>query len=239
MCGRYVLTGVAEIAERYQIAQLTFDLAPRYNIAPGQENPVVVVDEGARQLELMKWGLVPSWSKTAKMEYPTFNARAEGIDTKSTFRGPLRQRRCLVPATGFYEWSGKGAKKQPYFIHLKEDALFSFAGLYDRCALPDGEVLHTYTIITTTPNAAVAPLHDRMAVILRPEDEEEWLDPTVTDAHQVMRLLAPYPAEALALYPVTSRVNSVHNEGPDLLAPLQVAQMTLGADAPGARAASK
>ena len=226
MCGRYVLISVQELAERYHLTQLVLDLEsgmlePRYNIAPGQFAPVVRIRDGASHLDLMKWGLVPAWSKSPKLDFPTFNARAEGLDVKATFRGPLRTKRCLVPADGFYEWSGTGKKKQPYFISRPDHALFSFAGLYDVYRQPDGTDLLSYTIITTTPNATIQPLHDRMAVILPPEDEEEWLDPTVTDPLQVMRLLKPAPAELLTLYPVAPLVNSVHHEGAELIRPLE------------------
>ncbi len=224
MCGRYALfhVGPAHIADfraRYQVDQLTLDLAPRYNIAPGQDAPVIVVDDtGAHKVHMMRWGLVPAWSKTHHPEYPTFNARAEGLEQRAAFRGPLRQRRCLVPADGFYEWSGTG-KKQAYFIQRRDEQTFSFAGLYDRYRQADGQWLESFTIITTTPNATIAPIHTRMAVILDPADEEEWCDPTVTDAAQVTRLLRPSEDDLLRVYSVGPRVNNARNEGADLLAP--------------------
>ncbi len=210
---------IADFRARYHLTQLTLDLAPRYNIAPGQDALVVVVDvTGAHTARMMRWGLVPAWSKTPKPEYPTFNARAEGLEQRAAFRGPLRQRRCLVPADGFYEWSGT-TKKQAYFIQRRDEHTFSFAGLYDRYQQADGQWLESFTIITTTPNATIAPIHTRMAVILRPADEEEWGDPTITDAAQVTRLLRPCDDDVLRVYPVGPRVNNVRNEGADLLAP--------------------
>lgn len=220
MCGRYALSQVAELPARFGLGQLTLDLAPRYNIAPGQFAPVILQAGDERRAEVMRWGLVPAWSREAQPGYATFNARAEGIAAKPAFRGPIRRQRCLVPADGFYEWRKDDARKQPYYIHRTDGALFAFAGLYDRYRQPDGEILQTYTIITTTPNALIAPLHHRMAVVLPPADEDEWLDPAVTDPEQIARLLRPSAPDVLAAYPVGRLVNDGRREGPELIAPL-------------------
>jgi putative SOS response-associated peptidase YedK len=221
MCGRYVLRHSAqEIQQRFDVDDFAEALEPRYNIAPTQQMPVIVQRGDKRQMQAMRWGLVPSWMKEPNASLSTFNARAEGIAEKPMYRGPIRRQRCLVPADGFYEWtpSASGSKKQPYFIHLRDNELFAFAGLYDHWRAPDGSDLWSYTIITGEPNAVLAPLHHRMAVILRREDEEEWLDPGITDPFQVMRLLKPYPADDMEAYPVAPLVNNARNDAPEMVA---------------------
>ena len=223
MCGRYVLHHSAqEVQARFGLVTSLSEVSPRYNAAPTQQLPVIVARGEARRLEWMRWGLVPSWAKEINPAVSTFNARAEGISEKPMYRGPIRRQRCLVPADGFYEWRAAGKHKQPYFIHRADDALFAFAGLYDRYRQPDGTDLWSYTIITTEPNAEIAPLHHRMAVILRPEDEEEWLAPEVTDPLQVMRLLRPYPDGELAVYPVSTLVNNARQDAPEMIAPISL-----------------
>lgn len=220
MCGRYALHHTAqEIQQRFALEGLIGALEPRYNIAPTQVLPVIVQHGEARTAQEMRWGLVPSWAKEPNLSLSTFNARAEGIADKPMYRGPIRRQRCLVPADGFYEWQPTGGKKQPYFIRMKDDSLFAFAGLYDHWRQPDGTDLWTYTLITGEPNAVVAPLHHRMVVILRREDEAEWLDPGITDPFQVTRLLTPYPAEAMEAYPVTTLVNNARQDAPTMIAP--------------------
>jgi putative SOS response-associated peptidase YedK len=169
------------------------------------------------QLEWFKWGLVPFWSKEPKSGYSTINARAEGIADKPAYRKPIRSQRCLIPSDGFYEWQKTGTGKQPFYIHLKSAELFGFAGLYDIYRDRDGNELKTFTIITTEANDLVAPIHNRMPVILRAQDEAEWLDPTINDPFQVTRLLQPYPAEFMELYPVSRKVNAVANDVPEIL----------------------
>jgi putative SOS response-associated peptidase YedK len=221
MCGRYVFHQSAQAVQaRFGLSVVAGEIEPRYNAAPTQQMPVIVQHGDARGLEWMRWGLVPSWAKEIDSRVSTFNARAEGISDKPMYRGPIRRQRCLVPADGFYEWHAEGKGKQPYFIHRADDAMFAFAGLYDHYRQPDGTDLWSYTIITTTPNAEIAPLHNRMAVILRPEDEEEWLDPNVTDAMQITRLLRPYPDGELAVYPVSLRVNNARQDSPQMIAPI-------------------
>ena len=221
MCGRYVLhSSTHEIQARFGLSETIHVVEPRYNAAPTQQLPVIVQRGAERRMKWMRWGLVPSWAKAINPNVSTFNARAEGISEKPMYRGPIRRQRCLVPADGFYEWHAEGTKKQPYFIHRADDALFAFAGLYDRYRQPDGTDLWSYTIITTEPNAEIAPLHHRMAVILRPENEEEWLAPDITDPMQVARLLRPYLDGELAVYPVSSRVNNARLDGPEMIAPI-------------------
>jgi putative SOS response-associated peptidase YedK len=221
MCGRYVFHHSAqEMQARFGLEEIPEDIEARFNAAPTQNLPVIVQHGDNVQMEWMRWGLVPSWAKEIKTNVSTFNARAEGISDKPMYRGPIRRQRCLVPADGFYEWHAEGRVKQPYFIHRADDALFAFAGLYDHYRQPDGTDLWSYTIITTEPNADIKPLHNRMAVILRPEDEAEWLDPSVTDPFQVARLLRPYPDGELEVYPVSRLVNNSRHDSPEMIAPI-------------------
>lgn len=221
MCGRYVLSKPHNVVDRFAATQVKINLEPHFNIAPSQLNPIVLQEaSGEIVVDEMKWGLVPFWSKEPKAEYSTINARAEGIDTKPAYRKPIRSQRCIVPATGFFEWEKTTHGKVPFFIHLKTDELFGFAGLYDIYRDKEGHELKTFTIITTEANPLVERLHTRMPVILHRENEAEWLDREVTDAHQVLRLLKPYPAELMELYPVSRRVNSPENDEAELLTPV-------------------
>lgn len=216
MCGRYTLTNTAGMAARFKAEQPELPLKARYNVAPSQVMPVVVRNS-PNHFELMKWGLIPFWSKEPKAGYSTINARAEGIADKPAYRKPIRSQRCLIPADGFYEWQKTGTTKQPYFIHLKDEELFGFAGLYDIYRDKEGNELKTFTIITTEANELMAPIHNRMPVILRPEDEDLWLDPGVTDPQQVLDLLRPYSVKEMEAYPVSKQVNSPENDVPELV----------------------
>lgn len=218
MCGRYVLSKPHNVVDRFGVAQSKMPLEPKFNIAPSQVMPVVLQESsGEVVLEGLKWGLVPFWSKEPKAEYSTINARAEGIDTKPAYRKPIRSQRCIIPATGFYEWEKTPHGKVPHFIHLKTDEIFGFAGLYDIYRDKEGQELKTFTIITTEANSLVEKLHNRMPVILHRENEAEWLDRETTDVHQVLRLLKPYPADLMEVYPVSRRVNSPEVDEPELL----------------------
>lgn len=218
MCGRYVLSKPHNVVDRFGVAQSKMPLEPKFNIAPSQVMPVVLQESsGEVTLEGLKWGLVPFWSKEPKAEYSTINARAEGIDTKPAYRKPIRSQRCIIPATGFYEWEKTPHGKVPHFIHLKTDEIFGFAGLYDIYRNKEGQELKTFTIITTEANSLVEKLHNRMPVILHRENEAEWLDRETTDVHQILRLLKPYPADLMEVYPVSRRVNSPEVDEPELL----------------------
>ncbi len=215
MCGRYSLVPTESIAARFDVQQAQLTLAPRYNVAPSQSMPVVVRNSPNRLVE-MQWGLIPSWSKEPRAQFSTINARAETITKSPVFRGPFKSRRCLVPASGFYEWRKTDQGKQPYCIRLKDEELFAFAGLYDVWHDAEGNELSSYTVITTTPNDLVAPIHNRMPVILRQEDEDIWLDKDA-DSARLLELLVAYPAERMDAYPVSRAVNSPANEGAELL----------------------
>jgi putative SOS response-associated peptidase YedK len=217
MCGRYSLVPSDNFAGRFDIEDQQLPLLPRYNVAPSQTMPVIVSNSPNRAVE-MQWGLIPSWSKEPRVKFSTINARAETISTSPVFRGPFKSRRCLVPASGFYEWRQMNHGKQPYFIHLNSGELFAFAGLYDVWRGADGQELSTYTIITTAPNATVASIHNRMPVILRRDDEGIWLDKQ-TDSARLMSLLAPYPADEMEAYQVSRAVNDPANEDEELMQP--------------------
>ncbi len=219
MCGRYVVAGHQELSERFQLRQIPFALFPLFNAAPSQELPVVVEDDdGERTVRLMRWGLLPRWRKAGQANsVAPINARAETLLEKPMFRPLVGTKRCLVPASGFYEWQRAGGRKQPYFIHPRDGGLVGLAGLYDES--PDG--IASYAIVTTTPNELVAPLHDRMPAILRPEDEADWLSRDLTDPHAARALLRTYPAEAMVADPVSPAVNNPRNDGPELIAPVE------------------
>jgi len=221
MCGRYNFVPTENVAARFQADNQQLPLLPRYNVAPNQAMPVVVRNSPNRLVE-MRWGLIPSWSKEPQVKFSTINARAETLTTSPVFRGPFKSRRCLVPATGFYEWRKTSEGKQPYCIQLEDGGLFAFAGLYDVWHDADGNELYTYTIITTAPNDLVAPIHNRMPVILRREDEDAWLDKQA-DPARLRALLSPYPADEMAVFPVSRALNNPANEGAELMQPQLVA----------------
>ena len=228
MCGRY-----GRRADKQRIAEWmqthntdVFDdsyLAPSYNVAPQSLQPVVKLDSetGERELTVMRWGLIPFFAKDAKIAYSTINARAETVATSPVFREPMKRRRCLVPATGFYEWQALDKKsKQPWTIELVDGNLFAFAGLWDRWKdKATGQPLETYTIITTDPNELLEPIHNRMPVILSPQDYSRWLDPG-EPSQLPIDLLRPYPAEEMRAWKVSAAVGNVRNSGPELRLPV-------------------
>lgn len=219
MCGRFSIYATAqELADGTLCQRLAgYREERRYNIAPGQWVIVVRPEARERVPVLAQWGLVPTWSKEPQAGPRPINARAEGIDTKPTFRGAFRHGRCLIPASGFYEWRTLGQRKQPFFIRPRGgEGLFVFAGLLSVWAGPEGELV-TCTIITTTPNELMAPLHHRMPVLLAREEQAAWLDP---DNTQALALLRPFPSEAMEAYPVSAAVGNPRNDGPELVAPL-------------------
>jgi putative SOS response-associated peptidase YedK len=221
MCGRYRLTAKERYLRDHFGIEDDLEWAPRYNIAPSQ--PVLSVrqspTEPRRSFHLVRWGLIPFWAKDATMAFKTINAISETAAEKPAFRDPIRKSRCLLPADGFYEWQGppaqqggsktKSSPKQPYNIGLADGSVFAFAGLWDRWRSPSGEILETCTVLTTDANALVRDVHNRMPVILRPEDYELWLDPGVTDPARVVDLLKPLDARLMKKYPVSTRVNNV------------------------------
>jgi len=225
MCGRYRLSRRKQIIEEYfETAPWDDDWDPRYNIAPTQRVPVIRQHpkEPVRQISLMKWGLIPHWAKNASEAANTINARSETAAIKPAFRDPMRFRRCLIPADGFYEWARKGTSKQPYCFEVQDGDLFAFAGLWDGWKDASGNWAKTCSILTTTPNALTSAVHDRMPVILRPDAYDLWLDPGYNDVHVVSELLKPYDANAMKSYPVSVRVNRVENDDQECTQPVVI-----------------
>jgi len=220
MCGRF--THLYKWRDIHRLSTLTtpeLDFAVSYNVAPTQAAPVLRQDERGRRLDLLRWGLIPWWSKDAKIGATLINARAETLPSKPAFRSAFAARRCLVPVSGFYEWRRLDAKaKQPYYLRSAgDDEPLFLAGLWESWKDPEGERLETFTIVTTTPNELVAQLHDRMPAILDPADFGTWLDPKAS-AEALTALLRPYPAELMLSHPVSRLVNSPRNNGPECVA---------------------
>lgn len=221
MCGRYRLTAKERyIADHFDLAEGEVRWTPRYNIAPTQEVAIVRQDrkQPKRLFSLMRWGLIPSWAKDISIGFKTINAMAETAAEKAAFREALRKRRCLVPADGFYEWQKLGHKeKQPYNIGMADDSVFAFAGLWERWPDPAGTHVNSFTILTTAANPLVAGIHDRMPVILKPDDYDLWLDPGMTDPAGVADLLKPFDARLMKKYPVSTRVGNADNDDLEII----------------------
>lgn len=218
MCGRFTLVTNLELWNaRFQIEVIPFDMQPRYNIAPGQLIPAIISDHGNRRIGQLKWGLVPFWSKDEKVGYKMINAKSETLREKPAFKNLFARKRCIIPADGFYEWKKVGKEKQPMCITMKTGEPFAFAGLYDTWTSPEGEKVHSCTIITTKPNDVVADIHDRMPVILRHEDEGVWLDREKFDSDLLHSLLVPYDSNMMRAYPVPAMVGSPKNDIPECI----------------------
>ncbi len=222
MCGRYSQTQDSQtLAQAFDLPQVP-ELLPRYNVAPGQEIAVIgrANAQSPRQLKLLRWGLIPHWAKDHRIDHKLINARSETAATKPSFREALAKRRCLIPADGFYEWKKTEAGKQPFYFQMADKSPFAFAGLWERWRSPKGEVITSCTILTTPANARLAPIHDRMPVILSPAHYEQWLNPAVTDPQQLQPLMQPYDADQMTHYAVSQRVNKPGQDDPDCRAPL-------------------
>jgi putative SOS response-associated peptidase YedK len=222
MCGRFNLrTNPQRFAEFFQAAVRETDqqLLLRYNIAPTQPVLAVRLRDGDREAVPLQWGLIPSWSRDPKIGGKMINARAETVAEKPSFRTAFKRRRCLIPASGFYEWDRSTQPKQPYHITPAHGGLMAFAGLWERWSPPEGEPLESCTILTTAANQALQSLHDRMPVILLPETFSAWLDEQAVP-DDLGRLLQPAPEDFLDWRPISTRVNNVRNQGEDCIAPL-------------------
>jgi len=222
MCGRFVL--VADPNAIQQAFNLdptgVVDFAPRYNIAPTQMVPVIT-NEQPKKLSLLKWGLVPSWAKEEAIGNKMINARADGIAEKPSFRNAFKRRRCIVPASGFYEWQkGDGKAKTPMYIQVKDQDVFAMAGLWEVWNSPQGDEVHTFTIITTDANDFMASIHNRMPVILHKSDYDLWLDPKEVSADKLLPLLRPFEADKMTAYEVSRAVNTPSIDEPDLIQPV-------------------
>jgi putative SOS response-associated peptidase YedK len=219
MCGRYTITvTMEELMIRYFTNDSTIiHYAPKYNAAPMQQIPAIIHTGSSHKLGELRWGLVPSWSKDDKIGSKMINARAESLLDKPSFKRLISTRRCIIPSDGFYEWKPQGSTKQPMRIVMRDGGIFSMAGLYDIWMDPEGNKLSTCTIITTTPNKLMAEIHNRMPVILKPEDEEEWLRRDNQDVPSLMKLLKPYDEKQMNAYPVSSDVGNVRNVSEELI----------------------
>lgn len=219
MCSRYALWAVNDLGGRFLIVDPTIGFRSHFNIAPRSENPVVVAAGGRNRVLMMQWGLVPRWATDTRTMPRPVNARGETLADKPMFRQLLKENRCLVPANGFYEWKKEGSRKIPFFFHRRDNSLFSFAGLYDTWQATAGETLVSYTIITTNADDLMAPVHDRMPVILTRDGERRWLSGTLS--HDEMReILVPCTSGTLEAHPVSQRVNSTAVNDEQLIAPL-------------------
>jgi len=217
MCGRYAITTAPEAIMRwFKITGTPPNFPPHYNAAPGQDLPVIRLspETGERELGALRWGLIPYWSKDRKIAWKTINARGETVKTAPAFRSAYKSRRCLVPADAFYEWKANGKTKQPYAIATRHGHPFAFAGLWENWKDPTTqEWVRTFAIVTTKPNEVLAPLHDRMPVILESLNYDTWLD-TQRDPADLLR---PYPIDEIVTWPVSTRVNKPENDDAALL----------------------
>lgn len=232
MCGRFTSrTPAADLAEYFGVDEVVApELGARFNVAPTDEvYAVAETTDGTRRLGTFRWGLVPFWADDLKIGARMINARAEGVADKPAFRRAFERRRCIVPADGFYEWERTGGKRmQPWYIRRADGAPLTFAGLWESWRPKDGSdaereagKIRSCTIITGEPNGRIARLHDRMPVVLAPETWDEWLDPGNDDIGHLQSLLRPAPEELFELVPVSTAVNTVTNDGPDLIEPVE------------------
>ncbi len=225
MCGRYTLSsGGEELALMFDLTEVPL-FPQRYNIAPTQESAVVRIDgsqgkNAPRRMDLLRWGLIPYWAKEASIGNRMINARSESVAEKPAFKYSFRKQRCLIPTDGFYEWKKEGKAKQPFFIHRQDGKPFALAGLWARWKDPEAGPRDTFTILTTSANELIRPLHDRMPVIVDPKDFDLWLDPAIDDRERLEPLLAPYDPDQMATYPVSRSVNSPAYDAADCVAPL-------------------
>lgn len=221
MCGRFTLTVPLEaIMSYYSVTELPFTYQPRFNIAPGQMITAVLKHQEKHRIGQLKWGLIPSWAKPEqKLQF--INAKSETLWDKPSFRKLISRKRCIVPADSFYEWKLQHDQKQPMRILLSSRQMFSMAALYDSWIAPDGNTIHTCSIITTRPNELVKDIHNRMPVILAPEQEAIWLDRDIKSREALEPLLEPYPAERMTSYPVSPIVGNVRNDHEECITPIE------------------
>jgi putative SOS response-associated peptidase YedK len=224
MCGRFTNKAKSkDIEKEFKVGRKNANLfEPRYNIAPSQMIDVVFEPESERILSQLKWGLIPHWAKDSDIGNRMINARAETLTEKPSFREAFKSRRCIIPASGFYEWqkTGTGAK-QPFYFYLKDKEVFGFAGLWETWIdKQSGEELETCTIITTEANEVLKPVHERMPVILKPESYDEWLDAKEKDTEKLQKFLVPYPAEEMDSHAVSKSVNVPDVDSAELIKPI-------------------
>ena len=223
MCGRYgfSIKDAREVIERFELIN-TLDevekLKSRYNIAPGQLNPVIVNTSEGYKMGRFMWGLIPFWSKDDSFKFKTINARVEGIEDKPVFRKAFKSQHCLIPASFFYEWDKSVKPSNPYLFKMKDDSIFSFAGLFDKWHDKNtGKDIYSYTILTCPPNKILSKKHNRMPVILKREDEKEWLNPNITENEQMFEMLYPYDDKNMTSFVVSRNINSPLNDSEELI----------------------
>ena len=221
MCGRFTLTvNPADLQDTFNDFNFPEKFAPRFNIAPSQ--PVLAIPNDEKYTaDFFVWGLIPMWAKDPEIGNRLINARGETLAEKPSFRGSYRHKRCLILSDGFYEWKSFGSRKTktPYYIHMQDRKPFAIAGLWDHWESPDGSSIKSCTIITTTPNELTESIHDRMPVILHPRDYAKWLNPAPQTPENLQPLIKPFPAEAMTAYSVSTLVNKVANDTPELVVP--------------------
>ena len=239
MCGRFVITSApAALRQLFgYIDQPNFP--PRYNVAPTQPIPVVIVENGTRHFRLMRWGLWPAWVKDPRKFALLFNARAETVLEKPAFKNAVRRRRCLIPADGYYEWQASGARKRPHFIHRRDGAPLGLAGLAETWIGPNGEELDTVAIVTAPASEDLAVLHHRVPVAIRPGDFDRWLDCSADDAEAIMALLTAPEAGEFVWHEISTRVNRVANDDAQLILPITAEKMAAEAPKPAKRAGQR
>ena len=222
MCGRYRLSRREQVIQEYFETSDEVDWEPRYNIAPSQEVGIIRQDRAKpeRRFSLARWGLIPYWAKDSRMGNKLINARSETVTSKPAFREAFENRRCLIPADGFYEWERAAEAKQPFHFGLQDDSLFAFAGLWDRWKNASGQVVESCSILTTEPNALLADVHGRMPVILNPEHYDLWLDPGFRRVEALKEMLNPFDARLMRCFPVSTRINAVTKDDPDCVVPM-------------------
>jgi putative SOS response-associated peptidase YedK len=222
MCGRFTIrVETPEVVDALEVGSVTEAVAPSYNVAPGTGVPVVVLEDGVRVLMRFRWGLIPSWAKDPTIGNRLINARGETVAEKPAFRKAFAQRRCLIPADGFYEWKAGPAGKEPWYITLRDRPVFAFAGLWERWHDPEGEEVLSCAIITIAANDFMKPIHHRMPVILPASAEARWLDPALKDRATLEALLRPYPSNLMQAHAVARTVNSPRNDSEQCVLPLE------------------
>lgn len=217
MCGRFTIAmDFEELQEAFPGVDFGYYLKPNYNVAPSQQ--VLAIPNFDQQKALpFHWGLIPFWAKDKSIGYKMINARAETLHEKPSFKKPYRKQRCLIPASGFFEWQKSGAQKTPIYIHLKSGKPFAFAGLWEKWSPNEQETVHSCTIITTQPNELLSEIHNRMPVIINPENYQKWLDSKIEEPEELADLLSPFPSDEMAYHAVSTFVNSPKNNSSDCI----------------------
>lgn len=226
MCGRFVIAFTDGFHVRFRVPVDDVEVKARFNVAPSQFVPIVV-SESPNHLEMMRWGLIPSWAKEENTGLKLINVRSETVNGKKMFKNLMSRNRCLVPATGFYEWMKVDEGKVPYYIRRKDHGFMAYAGLYDKWRSPSGDIIRSFTILTTAANDLMRPIHDRMPVILRSEDEDLWVEKADLEEHDMKRIFAPYDPDELEAYQVAKLVRNPGIETPELIKPVEKQAKTI------------